>query len=195
MKIKESSTSNACNCTIHNIMSWQVVLAVCTGSFEYKCTFVHNSCRQQSYDSTSPLTCQNNELYWLLHRSRPSEMNNSSLDWLDHTPCRDVGIRFHPTRGAMSVGKSQGGKAPDSICQAEDVILADMERFIQEFHDASRWRSSFVHIHCLYIFYIVHIVPFCYCRALAPLRTHFVCTWSTLHVAAMLVPRARNLLC
>ncbi|DBA92272.1 TPA: hypothetical protein ACH3X2_003705 [Trebouxia sp. C0005] len=52
---------------------------------------------------------------------------------------RDVGVRFHPTRGAMSVGKSQGGKAPDSICQAEDVILADMERLIQDFHDASRY--------------------------------------------------------
>lgn len=52
---------------------------------------------------------------------------------------RDVGIRFHPTRGAMSVGKSQGGKAPDSLCQAEGVIVADMERLIQEFHDASRY--------------------------------------------------------
>ncbi len=76
-------------------------------------------------------------------------MNDSSLDWLDHQTRRDVGLRFHPTRGAMSVGKSQGGKAPDSICQAEDVILADMERLILEFHDASRWLSTLcTHIVC-----------------------------------------------
>lgn len=35
--------------------------------------------------------------------------------------------------------KSQGGTAPDNLCQEEDVILADMERLIQEFHDPSRY--------------------------------------------------------
>lgn len=48
-------------------------------------------------------------------------------------------MRFHPTRGAMSMKKSQGGTAPDNLCQEEDVILADMERLIQEFHDPSRY--------------------------------------------------------
>jgi 8-oxoguanine deaminase len=48
---------------------------------------------------------------------------------------RDLGIRFHPTRGSMSRGQSQGGLPPDDVVQAEDVILADSRRLIREYHD------------------------------------------------------------
>jgi cytosine/adenosine deaminase-related metal-dependent hydrolase len=46
-----------------------------------------------------------------------------------------VGIRFHPTRGAMSVGESAGGLPPDSVVEAEPAILADMMRVVDAFHD------------------------------------------------------------
>ncbi|WP_297971470.1 8-oxoguanine deaminase [uncultured Amaricoccus sp.] len=46
-----------------------------------------------------------------------------------------VGIRFHPTRGAMSVGESAGGLPPDSLVEAEPAILADMARVVDAFHD------------------------------------------------------------
>lgn len=46
-----------------------------------------------------------------------------------------VGIRFHPTRGAMSVGESLGGLPPDSLVEAEPAILDDMVRVIDAFHD------------------------------------------------------------
>jgi cytosine/adenosine deaminase-related metal-dependent hydrolase len=49
---------------------------------------------------------------------------------------RELGVRFHPTRGSMSLGQSQGGLPPDSICENEEEILADCERVIAEFHDA-----------------------------------------------------------
>jgi cytosine/adenosine deaminase-related metal-dependent hydrolase len=49
---------------------------------------------------------------------------------------RELGVRFHPTRGSMSLGQSQGGLPPDSICENEEDILADCERVIAEFHDA-----------------------------------------------------------
>ena len=48
---------------------------------------------------------------------------------------RRIGIRFHPTRGSMSVGQSQGGLPPDSVVQQEDAILADCERLIGKYHD------------------------------------------------------------
>jgi 8-oxoguanine deaminase len=48
---------------------------------------------------------------------------------------RRIGIRFHPTRGSMSVGRSQGGMPPDSVVQKEETILADCERLIRTYHD------------------------------------------------------------
>ncbi len=46
-----------------------------------------------------------------------------------------VGMRFHPTRGAMSMGQSSGGLPPDSMVEAEAGILKDCERVIDAFHD------------------------------------------------------------
>jgi 8-oxoguanine deaminase len=48
---------------------------------------------------------------------------------------RDVGIRFQPTRGSMSRGRSAGGLPPDDVCQDEATILADSRRLIREYHD------------------------------------------------------------
>lgn len=59
--------------------------------------------------------------------------------------CREIGIRFHPTRGAMSLGESKGGLPPDSCTEDESVCLADMKRLIEEFHDNSRCCSTTVH--------------------------------------------------
>lgn len=48
-----------------------------------------------------------------------------------------LGIRFHPTRGSMSRGRSLGGLPPDSVVQDADRILKDSERLIDAFHDPS----------------------------------------------------------
>jgi cytosine/adenosine deaminase-related metal-dependent hydrolase len=48
---------------------------------------------------------------------------------------REVGLRFHPTRGAMSVGESAGGLPPDSLVEPEATILEDMIRVVDAFHD------------------------------------------------------------
>jgi len=60
--------------------------------------------------------------------------NGSRLDD-DIAAARDVGVRFHPTRGSMSLGQSKGGLPPDSLVEPEDAILADTERVIAAFHD------------------------------------------------------------
>ena len=48
-----------------------------------------------------------------------------------------IGMRFHATRGSMSVGESMGGLPPDSLVEDEDAILADTIRVIDRFHDAA----------------------------------------------------------
>ena len=48
----------------------------------------------------------------------------------------ELGIRFHPTRGSMSLGESQGGLPPDSVVQDKETILRDSRRVIETFHDA-----------------------------------------------------------
>jgi cytosine/adenosine deaminase-related metal-dependent hydrolase len=47
----------------------------------------------------------------------------------------DLGLRFHPCRGSMSLGESKGGLPPDSVVEDEDAILADTEQKIHDFHD------------------------------------------------------------
>ncbi len=47
----------------------------------------------------------------------------------------EVGLRFHPTRGAMSIGESAGGLPPDALVEGEAAILEDMIRVVDAFHD------------------------------------------------------------
>lgn len=51
---------------------------------------------------------------------------------------QDIGLRFHPTRGSMSLGESAGGLPPDSLVESETAILADSRRVVENFHDPSR---------------------------------------------------------
>ncbi|NQU26925.1 MAG: amidohydrolase family protein, partial [Candidatus Marinimicrobia bacterium] len=51
------------------------------------------------------------------------------------TAAREIGTRFHATRGSMSLGKSNGGLPPDDTVQAEAEIQADTERLLKLYHD------------------------------------------------------------
>lgn len=51
----------------------------------------------------------------------------------------EVGMRFHATRGSMSVGESKGGLPPDRVVEDEAAILADSRRVIEQYHDNSRY--------------------------------------------------------
>jgi cytosine/adenosine deaminase-related metal-dependent hydrolase len=61
--------------------------------------------------------------------------NGARLEDTIHA-AREVGLRFHPTRGAMSIGVSDGGLPPDSLVETEAAILNDMIRVVDAFHDA-----------------------------------------------------------
>ncbi len=51
---------------------------------------------------------------------------------------QDIGMRFHASRGSMSVGESQGGLPPDSLVESETQILNDSQRLIEQYHDNTR---------------------------------------------------------
>jgi cytosine/adenosine deaminase-related metal-dependent hydrolase len=48
---------------------------------------------------------------------------------------RELGVRFHPTRGSMSLSVKDGGLPPDSVVQDDDEILADSQRLVDAHHD------------------------------------------------------------
>ncbi len=50
---------------------------------------------------------------------------------------KEMGMRFHPSRGSMSLGQSQGGLPPDSLVEKESDILEDTQRVIERYHDAN----------------------------------------------------------
>ena len=56
------------------------------------------------------------------------------IDW-EIRAAKEIGIRFHPTRGSMSRGRSRGGLPPDELCQPEEEILRDTQRLIETYHD------------------------------------------------------------
>ena len=48
---------------------------------------------------------------------------------------RAIGLRFHPCRGAMDLGASDGGLPPDDVVEDRDAILAASAAAIDRFHD------------------------------------------------------------
>lgn len=63
--------------------------------------------------------------------------NGSKLDD-EIQAAKEIGIRFHASRGSMSLGESRGGLPPDSVVENEDEILKDTQRLIQTYHDTNR---------------------------------------------------------
>ena len=50
---------------------------------------------------------------------------------------RGIGLRFHPCRGSMYLGRSRGGLPPDVLVEDRDEILKASEEAIDRFHDPS----------------------------------------------------------
>lgn len=52
---------------------------------------------------------------------------------------QEIGIRFHASRGSMSLGQSKGGLPPDRVVENEEAILRDTRRLIETYHQADRY--------------------------------------------------------
>lgn len=52
---------------------------------------------------------------------------------------RELGVRFHPCRGSMTLGESEGGLPPESVVEDDDAVLADTERVVEAYHEPERF--------------------------------------------------------
>ncbi len=66
------------------------------------------------------------------------EERNDLID-IEIKTAGEMGIRFHPARGSMSLGESEGGLPPDNVVQSEKKIIKESERVINEYHDPSEF--------------------------------------------------------
>ncbi|GAA4549862.1 8-oxoguanine deaminase [Pseudonocardia xishanensis] len=49
----------------------------------------------------------------------------------------EVGLRFHPCRGSMDLGRRDGGLPPDHVVEDRDAVMAASEAAIDRWHDPS----------------------------------------------------------
>ncbi len=50
---------------------------------------------------------------------------------------QDLGMRFHPTRGSMSLSQKDGGLPPDDVVSNDDEILSASQLAVERHHDRS----------------------------------------------------------
>jgi cytosine/adenosine deaminase-related metal-dependent hydrolase len=70
------------------------------------------------------------------HYLFPSDAEETLIDE-QFNSARELGIRFHASRGSMNLSKKDGGLPPDSVVQNIDRILYDSERVIKKYHDGN----------------------------------------------------------
>lgn len=58
--------------------------------------------------------------------------------WMEATirAARDIGIRFHPYRGSMSLSEKDGAMFADDVVQDSDTIASETESLIRAYHSA-----------------------------------------------------------
>jgi cytosine/adenosine deaminase-related metal-dependent hydrolase len=78
----------------------------------------------------SGCTTSTDHLY--LHPRGAGDLLGAEID-----AARDLGVRFHPTRGSMSLSQKDGGLPPDDVVADDDEILAACEDAVARHHDRS----------------------------------------------------------
>jgi len=68
--------------------------------------------------------------FYVFPKGQPKELVDEEF-----RAAQEIGIRFHGSRGSMSLSKKNGGLPPDEVVQTEEEILSDSQRVIEKFHD------------------------------------------------------------
>ncbi|MCC3144300.1 8-oxoguanine deaminase [Halanaerobium sp. Z-7514] len=66
----------------------------------------------------------------------PRNQADNLLDY-EFEAAAEIGIRFHGSRGSMSLSQKDGGLPPDDVVQTDEEILADSKRLIVKYHDSN----------------------------------------------------------
>ncbi len=69
--------------------------------------------------------------FYVFPRGQPKELLDEEF-----RAAEEIGIRFHGSRGSMSLSEKDGGLPPDSVVQTEEEILSDSQRVIEKFHNS-----------------------------------------------------------
>ena len=78
----------------------------------------------------SGCTTSTDHLY--LHPVRGGDLLSAEI-----AAASELGMRFHPTRGSMSLSVKDGGLPPDDVVSDDDSILAASEEAVRRHHDPS----------------------------------------------------------
>ena len=76
--------------------------------------------------------CSTSTDHHYLHPARAGDLLAAEIE-----AASDLGMRFHPTYGSMSLSVKDGGLPPDDAVRDEDDILAESERHVARWHDPS----------------------------------------------------------
>ncbi|NNC74381.1 MAG: 8-oxoguanine deaminase [Acidimicrobiia bacterium] len=76
--------------------------------------------------------CTTSTDHHYLHPVRAGDLLGAEIE-----AALDLGMRFHPTYGSMSLSQKDGGLPPDDAVRDEDDILAESERHVGRWHDPS----------------------------------------------------------
>lgn len=76
--------------------------------------------------------CTTSSDHHYLHPVRAGDLLGAEVE-----AAMDLGMRFHPTYGSMSLSEKDGGLPPDDAVRDEDDILAESERHVARWHDPS----------------------------------------------------------
>lgn len=74
--------------------------------------------------------CTTSSDHHYLHPPRAGDLLAAEI-----TAARELGIRFHPTYGSMSLSQKDGGLPPDNAVMKEDDILSASEAHVKRWHD------------------------------------------------------------